>query len=627
MTKPESPSFDEDRVLLDSIPTLSAEERVAAVERLLRSPSQAIREAVTRVGSSALGDDELVRYIRDRDDDVLRNAALEMLKYRGRAAVELGISLLKDRDPDVVLQAVLLLDHLKDPRTLQPLRGLLEHPNANVVQATIVAIGHIGHAGAASDLIPFLKSSQWFQFAAIQALGDLRVPAGVEPLAEQLSDPMTGPLAAESLARIGGEQAYWHLADHWVQTCTDDDARLQLVAHVLEGLIHEPAQVTGFQEALAERLTTGQVPGRAAAARCLLALGEGPHDSKALEALTADPINGESLPACLAKRPDLISELLKQRGQRRSWGFFLAAEFPEEISLDDFSAALADCPDHEHLDAISKALDRMDNPNLGDVLLEFYCRIPPDSRLVLAPHMRRHRASLQKALAELEDDVTVTQSLVAATLAESPEKAASAVLKLPDDARVEVISQLGDQPDTLRQLPWEKWLNQKPEVYGPVATQMAEQAGLYDLLPKLRELLEKDPSVSLIRVVETLGDAESVPILTSLLDRNEPRLQPFLFGALGKLGGPEARAALKDATKSEDQQWRRFAFRALADCFSDEEEGVFRDGSDDDDWHIRLVSAQVLGRIGSPGDLAILARLAADPVSAVAQCARSTLDG
>lgn len=627
MTHSDSASFDEDRVLLDSIPTLSAEDRVRAVERLLRSPSQAIREAVTRIGASVLADDDLVRYIRDRDDDVLRNAALEMLKYRGRAAVELGISLLRDRDPDVVLQSVLLLDHLKDPRSLQPLRALLEHPNANVVQATILATGHIGHSGVAADLIPFLTGSQWFQFAAIQALGDLRAPAGVEPLAELLSDPMTGPLAAESLARIGGEQAFWHLADHWTEAETADDDRLQLVAHVLEGLNREAPIVSGFREALSDRLTSGQVRGRAAAARCLLALGPGPDDEAALEALVSDPINGDALPACLSKRPDLIHVLLEQKGQRRSWGFFLVAEYPDEVSVEVFSAALADCPDHEHLHAISKALDRMDNPDLGNVLLKFYCRIPPDSRLTLAPHMRRHRPSLQQALGDLEDAQGVGESLVAATLAETPAKAAEAVLGLPAESQVEVLAQLGDQPETLRLLPWEKWLEEQPAVYGSVATQLAEQAGLRELLPTIRGLLEKAPHVSLIRVVEALGDEASIPTLTALLERNEAKLQPFLLGALGKLGGEEARTALRDAACGGDPRWKRFAYRALGECLTQDEESVFREASESDDWHIRLICAQVLGRVGRPSDLAILARLAADPVSAVAQCARSILDG
>ena len=619
------PSFDEDRALLDAVPTLGLEARKDAVERLLRSRSQAVREAATRIAATVLGDDDIVRHLRDRDDDVLRNAALEILKHRGRTSVELGITLLKDRDPDIVFQAALLLDHLKDPRALQPLRAVLDHPNENVVQAAIVAIGHIGHAGAAADLIPFLKGPHWVRYAAIQALGDLRVPAGIEALAGLLAEPLTGQLAAESIARIGGEHAFRCLALDWVGTGAADDGRLQLIAHVLEGLSREPPVVKAFRPALVERLTSGAPPGRSAAARCLLALGPGPEDAASLDVLAADPVNGTSLPACLTKRSDLVGPLLAQKGQRRTWGFLLASEHPAEVPMEALAGALLGSPAHEHLDAIARALDRMDGQAIAEVLLDFYCRIPPDARLALAPHMGRHRPFLREALNRVGERGAVG-SLLAATLADSPQEAAAAVLDLPPAAQVEVLSQLVDQPETLRLLPWGKWLEEQPAVYGGVATQVAEAAGLRDMLPHIRSLLVKAPHAGLIRVVEALRDRECVPVLAALLERRDPKIQPFLLGALGAIGGSDARKTLREAAVHGDPRWRRLAYRALGECLTEVEEPVFRDASCSDDWHIRLVCAQVLGRVGRPGDIAILARLAADPVSAVAQAARSALD-
>ena len=96
-----------------------------AVEELVRTTSAAVRDPAIRIGAAVLSDDCLTSYLRNGADDVRRNAGLEMVKRRGSAGVTLAVSLLDDRDADVVLQAVLALDHLSDPRSLEPLRRLL----------------------------------------------------------------------------------------------------------------------------------------------------------------------------------------------------------------------------------------------------------------------------------------------------------------------------------------------------------------------------------------------------------------------------------------------------------------------------------------------------------------------
>jgi len=56
----------------------------------------------------------------------------------------LDMHLMNDENPDVVLRTVQVLDHLKDPRTLETLRSALSHHDHNVVHAAITAIGHLG---------------------------------------------------------------------------------------------------------------------------------------------------------------------------------------------------------------------------------------------------------------------------------------------------------------------------------------------------------------------------------------------------------------------------------------------------------------------------------------------------
>ncbi len=125
------------------------------------------------------------------------------------------VGLLRDADDDVVLQAVLILGRLRDPRALEPLHSVLGHADPNVRQEAILAIGALGDARSIPHLTPFLDADPWVQMAAVQALGDLRAPDAVPYVAARLTDPLVGSLAAEALARIGGEPAFRALADHW----------------------------------------------------------------------------------------------------------------------------------------------------------------------------------------------------------------------------------------------------------------------------------------------------------------------------------------------------------------------------------------------------------------------------
>ncbi|MFP3940570.1 MAG: HEAT repeat domain-containing protein, partial [Thermoanaerobaculia bacterium] len=183
---------------LASVPLQSSEERLTTVAELVRDPSPAVRGEALRVGAVVLPDEAVVELLRESADATLRNAGLEILKMRGGRGFALASKLLQDEDDDVVLQAVLGLDHLKDPRALEPLRRLLDHRDPNVVQAALTAVGHLGDARVVGDVLRFLEGDLWLQFAAVEALGDLRAREAVEPLAVLLTDVMVGAQAAEA---------------------------------------------------------------------------------------------------------------------------------------------------------------------------------------------------------------------------------------------------------------------------------------------------------------------------------------------------------------------------------------------------------------------------------------------
>jgi HEAT repeat protein len=178
----------------------------------------------------------------------------------------------------------------------------------------------------------------------------------------------------------------------------------------------------------------------------------------------------------------------------------------------------------------------------------------------------------------------------------------------------------------LRLLPWEEWLREAPELYSDLAAEAASRAELRELLPALRARAAVLPAPALIRAFGSLRDRESVPLLLGLLEARR-ELRPLLLESLGRIGGPEARAALRTATVSRDRVDARIAFKALSVCAAEDDDALFRSAVGDPDWYIRLACADVLGRFVRPENMAALARLAGDPVPAVAHRALSYLEG
>ena len=623
-----APTWEESMQLLDRLPALAVAERAEAIKLLLRNPSPGVRERALRVGAAVLPQATLASYLRDGSDAVLRNAGLEILKLRGARSFALAVDLLQEDDADLVLQAILLLDHIGDPRGLEPLRRVLGHPDSNVAQAAIVAIGHLGDARTISDLLPFLEADIWLRMAAVEALGDLRSPQAVRPLADLLTDLMIGPLAAEALARIGGGRAFRTLANHWLRhhERLDPETALGLLAHVAEGLPRTPRPWDELRASLADRLRDPYAGVRVSAARCLLALGAGPEDAEALNCLAGAVRDALPLPSCLTRRADLIATLLERRGIQRHWGYLLATRHPRQMAVDELAAALESEDDPALLPPIAALLAKTRDARLARPLLELYLRQGAEARGELAPALAAHRKSVEAAAARRSDLTPAEELVLASHLGASAASVAAGVGELDDAQRAEVIPRLADRGEVLRRLPWSRWLSRAPEVYADLAARVAVQAGLRDLLPALRQALAQRPRPELILAAGDFGDRDSVGALLDILDSAETGLRPLVIESLGRIGGPEVRRALRRLTSDPQPGLQRHAFRALAGCAAKEDEDLFRAAAAHPDWLVRLSCADVLGRFSRPENLETLTRLAADPVAIVAQRAISQLE-
>lgn len=617
---------------LASVPLQSSEERLATVAELVQDPSPAVRGEALRVGAVVLPDEAVVEFLRESADATLRNAGLEILKMRGGRGFALASKLLQDEDDDVVLQAVLVLDHLKDPRALEPLRRLLDHRDPNVVQAALTAVGHLGDARVVADLLRFLEGDLWFQFAAVEALGDLRAREAVEPVAALLTDVMVGAQAAEALARIGGPAAWDALCRHWLefQDALEPGPYLGFLAHVAEGLGERPAEPEALRPALAERLAGDDEEARLGAARCLLVLGPGAEDALALDVLSAGGDGEAPLPTCLLRRPDLVPRLLgggAVRKAHRRWGFLLAARRPSPDLLEPLLAAAREAADAEEVAALARALDGLDEPAATEAALDAWLALSVERRGPLGALLAGRGEPVARFLRE-RPEVREESRLVLEALAGGapPERVAERIAALEPAARLKVLSQVADRREVVRLLPWSRWLEEEPGRFTSAAADAAVRSGLRELLPHLRRLLAASPDLELIRAVGELRDRESVPVLVELFRNGAPH-RPVLVESLGRIGGPEARAALRPVLDDGDGALVRIAYRALSYCAVEEDDGLFRAAVDHPDWYVRLACADVLGRLRRPENRAALAQLAADPVAIVSQRALASLEG
>jgi len=624
------PDRDDCDRLLETLPSLPLAARAAVVERLMRNASPDIRDRALRIGAAVLSDSRLTELLRADDDAILRNAGSEILLLRGSRSLAAVLPLLHDPEPDVVLQAVLILDRLRDPRALEPLHGVLAHADPNVVQEAILAIGRLGDGRSVPHLLPFLDGQLWLQMAALQALGDLRCAVGIEPLARRVSDPVVGSLAAEALARIGGPVVFAVLAGSWDDAPGGeiDEDRAGLLAHILEGLPAPPeSEPAGFRDKLMRCLRDGGDNSlHTAAARCLLCLGPGPWDEDALAVLIASQPPAEFAPEPLLRRPDLTGRLLRGGEAERSWGFLLAAQSPGRVEPKDFHDAVeaAGRTPEPVSAALVTALRKVRVPGLGDVLVDLYLRLSAEQRTALEAGLAPHAAAIRIAALQRTDLDALARLRLAALGGEPADGLAAQILDLPAPEQREAAAGLVHREELMRRLPWEKWLAAEPELFADLAAEVAARYDLRALAPLLRERLAAAPSAALIRALGELGDRDSSPELIDLAGRRHDLIL-ILLEALGRIGGSAARETLRRVALAGGPD-ARIGFRALAACYEPAELPLFRDAAAHTDWFIRLAAAEVLARSSAAEDVGRLARLVGDPVAVVAQRALALLE-
>lgn len=596
---------DTERLLLQ-IRTSAGDERLRALRR----------------GAEFFPEDLLVSWLRNDADDVIRNAGLEMLKLRRQRSFAAAVRLLQDTDWDVVLQAVLLLETIGDARAWRNLRPLLTHPDPNVIQAVISSAARVGSRQAASDLLPFLEADLWLQMAAIDALGHLRARVAVPPLARLLSDPDLRQLAAEALARIGGNGAARAVVKFWRKhpAGLEPETWLPLVAEVLVSA-ERPLGDGALRESLAVFMRSDVSEIATAAATAILALGPGAYDGRAVDVLV-DGSSGRELPEALEKRSDLTELLLDTRHPGREWGYELVRRNRRAASAGVLERALLTEPprDRERFAHVTEVVRN------GAVIVRAFLAADDETRAALVPSIRKHRDAILEILGS-GDSVRERDRGLLLELAGAPAAVvADTITGLAEEERRAAVAQIRSRA-VLTMLPWGEWIQQEGAEYGSLLADLARQFGAREFLPMLREQLAKEVTAATVECVGVLRDRASIPLLIAAIRaRAGAATRGHLFESIARVGGRESRLLLREYSTGSDLVDARLAARAIARHPLATDLGFLEELCTHPDWAVRLSVVEAVDRVAHPRCLALLARLASDSSDIVVQKAHVAIE-
>jgi len=142
-----------------------------------------------------------------------RAAVLDALARGGNRGLSALVTAVNGGDDDVVMYAATALGETRDPAAVPHLIRLLQHPDLNVAQAAIDALGKLRAQSAAGLIEAMLEADPWLRFAAAHALGEIAHLGSVHALMRAASDPAISELAIEALGKVATVPAVTVLAE------------------------------------------------------------------------------------------------------------------------------------------------------------------------------------------------------------------------------------------------------------------------------------------------------------------------------------------------------------------------------------------------------------------------------
>ena len=652
---------------LRSLGDLAVPGTATSIVPLLRDTNEDTRdeavEALHRFPLDQLTDvaDELHSVLDQESDDVRLSVIRVLAIVPGDEVDDMLAEALNDRLVDVRLEAVRALGNRQIAAAVPAIGILLRDPLATMRTAAADALGRIGGEAAIEFLMGAMATADSDQRDSICAtLAQLGFDA-VRPLLDVLfaSDDLKTRLgAAWTLGKTGDPRAakVLRLLMHEEQVPLRSSAAGALakidcpdsVAALREGT-RDPSPFVrsaainglgrlGAGEALADLVATLSDPDAFVRNRAAVAIGRlgGPDAHAALEQASTDAIDpamrliglaltqtAEAIgkPMEAMRDPtlrDQVSEALGNEDEAVRVQFFAALQpnpdrgfdqngtlEPDQV-LQRFATAVQNSPDAAVRRRAAAALSAIDSDEAIAALAASLTRDPDAQvRLAAARGLRDHsdrtvaKASLTHAL--MDPDHAVRAIAVGC----------SAKFVAPDGAPP-IFESLKADDDTLR-----------------VAAENALASIFAESVPALHDWMmgQEEPHLlqSGLRILTSIGDADSLGLVSAMLRSEEPQTRVEAARALGAIHVPEAIAAMLSALSDPSEAVRVSVVRSLAGMSRvNVLEGLAR-GCLDPSLEVRCAVADTLATLKRGKALELLEDLAGDPSPVVVGRALSGL--
>jgi HEAT repeat protein len=182
-----------------------------------------------------------------RENTLLRNTALIILRELGPVSAPLLYTLMKDKDEDIRKFAIDLFGEIRvgvEPDRIVP---YLKDPNANVRAAAAKSLGVIGYNEAVPYLITALKDEEWVCFSVLEALGDLMAQEAAEEIAALLEGPSEAVrfAAIETLGKLGARSVIGPLLAY-LPKASGDEKNAVVKSLIQIGISPEMMDLSGY---------------------------------------------------------------------------------------------------------------------------------------------------------------------------------------------------------------------------------------------------------------------------------------------------------------------------------------------------------------------------------------------
>ncbi|MBF0328286.1 MAG: HEAT repeat domain-containing protein [Nitrospirae bacterium] len=180
-----------------------------------------------------------------RENTLLRNTALIILRDLGEISVPLLYSLLRDKDEDVRKFAIDLLGEIKTGVDASKLLPSFKDPNANARAAVAKAVGLLEYRDALPSLIAALDDEEWVAFSALESLGLLKAEESVESIAALLEKGSEALrfVAIETLGQIGSAKGVDVLRSYLAKA-SDDEKNAVIKSLIQIGITPDMSEIS-----------------------------------------------------------------------------------------------------------------------------------------------------------------------------------------------------------------------------------------------------------------------------------------------------------------------------------------------------------------------------------------------